>query len=134
MNFAVVQGGRIVRTFTFDGPAPPDCEAGAVPVPAGVTALTHYLAAGVPTPIPPEPGPHHAFDFDAGVWVRDLDAAWAAVRRDRDTRLAATDWRVVRAQESRVPVPPEWIAYRQALRDVTQQGDPEAIEWPVEPS
>ena len=55
------------------------------------------------------------------------------VRAIRDAKLAATDWRVARANESGVPLAQEWIDYRQALRDITEQPDPWFIEWPEEP-
>ncbi len=55
-------------------------------------------------------------------------------RRGRAGQLAATDWVVTRAAETGQPVPPEWAAYRQALRDVpAQAGFPDAIDWPALP-
>lgn len=80
-----------------------------------------------------------------GVWTQnyivselDLEAAatkaeaqWAVVRTERNARLSASDW----TQLSDVSVNASaWIVYRQALRDITDQADPFAIEWPVEPS
>jgi hypothetical protein len=59
---------------------------------------------------------------------------WMLVRAERDQRLAATDWVTLRAIEQGTPVPEEWRAYRQALRDVPLQADPFAITWPVEPA
>lgn len=56
------------------------------------------------------------------------------VRAERDAKLSACDWIVIRAQETGQPVPQEWADYRQALRDVPEQpGFPEDIEWPAEP-
>jgi len=55
-------------------------------------------------------------------------------RTQRDQLLSATDWLIIRATETGEPVPAEWVAYRQALRDVPQQsGFPENIDWPVHP-
>jgi hypothetical protein len=34
---------------------------------------------------------------------------------------------------SDVVMTPEWIAYRQALRDITDQQDPFNIIWPIKP-
>jgi hypothetical protein len=53
------------------------------------------------------------------------------VRSIRDSRLMYTDW----TQVADAPVNKEaWAAYRQALRDVTQQeGFPMQVEWPVPP-
>jgi len=66
------------------------------------------------------------------------ETAWAAgandrqaveVRKERDAKLAATDWRA----SSDVTMSTEWRTYRQALRDVPSQL-PGAITWPTEPS
>lgn len=57
-----------------------------------------------------------------------------AVRADRNTRLAATDWRVVKDLEATGAVAPDWSAYRQALRDIpSQEGFPWDINWPTPP-
>jgi len=54
----------------------------------------------------------------------------AAVRADRNARLAATDW--MASQD--VTMSDEWRTYRQALRDVpTQSGFPNTITWPTAP-
>jgi hypothetical protein len=55
------------------------------------------------------------------------------VRAIRNQKLVATDWRVARANEMSVPLAQEWVDYRQALRDITDQSDPWYIEWPVAP-
>ncbi len=60
----------------------------------------------------------------------DIDAQWNAVREERNALLAACDW----TQLPDAPVDAgDWAVYRQALRDITQQSDPFAIEWPQEP-
>jgi hypothetical protein len=55
----------------------------------------------------------------------------SAVRADRNKRLADCDW----TQLPDAPVDAAvWAAYRQALRDVTEQpGFPWSIEWPQQP-
>ena len=64
---------------------------------------------------------------------KDADQA-KAVRQQRDTKLAESDWRVIKALESNIPQDFAWAAYRQALRDVSAQaGFPWDIEWPVKP-
>ena len=57
---------------------------------------------------------------------------WANVRDDRDRRLRETDW----TQGADVPnaIKSSWTSYRQALRDVTTQSDPDNITWPTKPS
>ena len=60
-----------------------------------------------------------------------LDAQQAAsVRQQRDSKLAATDWRYRRD----LTTTPEWDAYCQALRDVpSQTGFPWEVTWPTQP-
>ena len=94
----------------------------------------HYVQDGQVLPKPPEPSRHHRFDYPSKTWVLDEGEAWKALRRQRDAKLAACDWVVTRAQEEGTPVPPEWREYRQALRDITDQADPCAIEWPTPPA
>ena len=49
----------------------------------------------------------------------------------RDEKLAATDWHGLSDNE----MSEEMTTYRQALRDVPQQeGFPNEIDWPVEPT
>ena len=55
---------------------------------------------------------------------------WAAVRAERDAFLLACDW----TQLPDAPVDAAaWAAYRQELRDITDQSDPFNIVWPQEP-
>ena len=63
------------------------------------------------------------------------DTEFAKSARDsRDNLLAECDWLVVKALELSQAVPAEWVAYRQALRDLPQQeGFPVTINWPVKP-
>lgn len=59
---------------------------------------------------------------------------WAVVRIERDLLLADSDWVTLRAIEQDLPVPEDWRAYRQALRDITLQPDPFSIDWPTAPA
>lgn len=84
-----------------------------------------------------------------GVWKRDPKTGEIAkhlcqpptdeqlasnARVQRDHLIAATDWMVLRAQETGKPVAAEWLAYRQALRDVpAQKGFPSTVTWPTAP-
>ena len=63
------------------------------------------------------------------------------VRDERNTKLAATDWRVTYEVEKAsvdgfgVQVPIVWTTYRQSLRDITAQpGFPHNVTWPEEPT
>lgn len=78
--------------------------------------------------------PAQVFDLAACCWVMPAGAQWESVRRERDRLMNATDWRVTRAIELGQVLAPEWVAYRQALRDVTKQPDPFAITWPAAPA
>ncbi len=54
----------------------------------------------------------------------------AAVRADRNARLAATDWTQIADSTADKPT---WAIYRQALRDVpSQAGFPQSVTWPQE--
>lgn len=84
--------------------------------------------------MPERPSEHHQFDYTSKSWVLNLERAWSYVRGRRDNALTACDWVTLRAQEQGTPAPQEWLDYRQALRDITNQSDPLAIIWPVAPS
>jgi hypothetical protein len=57
-----------------------------------------------------------------------------AVRKERNERLKDCDW----TQLPDAQLTPEqlihWQVYRQALRDVTKQPDPDLVSWPLPPS
>ena len=57
------------------------------------------------------------------------------MRAERDGRLRACDWVVIKSTEENKSVSTDWTVYRKALRDLTGQiGFPEAIVWPVHPA
>lgn len=62
-----------------------------------------------------------------------LGKFWDAIRDRRNQLLVDTDWVVLKAACQGTPVPTEWAAYRQALRDITSQADPRNIQWPNKP-
>ena len=65
--------------------------------------------------------------WDAG----ENDRQSAAVRADRNARLAATDWTQIADSTADKPA---WATYRQSLRDVPSQvGFPQSVTWPQEP-
>lgn len=89
-----------------------------------------------------------ANDYSTLVWLSDspppsqddLDAAWAqvsvdlewdAVRAERDSLLAGSDW----TQVADAPVNKQaWAEYRQQLRDIPQNFDsPDDVVWPAAP-
>lgn len=89
---------------------------------------------------PPGEGP---YKWEGSRWVAydqeppqsvpgpDYGAMADDVRKQRNDLLAACDW----TQVADAPVDKDaWAAYRQALRDVTEQPDfPVSVVWPAEP-
>ena len=69
--------------------------------------------------------------------IADRDAAQSKeVRSQRDNLLADSDWRVIKAQETGTAMSAEWVAYRQALRDITDHAKfpwLDDADWPVKP-
>lgn len=64
----------------------------------------------------------------------DADTAGLSIRGVRDRLIAATDWVVTRSAETGEPVPANYLAYRQALRDLpSQAGFPYDYIWPEHP-
>ena len=64
-----------------------------------------------------------------------LEQASETARNQRNHLLTETDWVVVKHNELGTPIPQEWLDYRQALRDITEQsGFPDNVEWPTAPS
>lgn len=57
----------------------------------------------------------------------------AALRAERDRRLAACDWTQGADAVGRVDVV-AWAAYRQALRDLPETADPRNPVWPDPPA
>jgi hypothetical protein len=80
-------------------------------------------------------GVTHTKAEQEAAYQADLDAKAAeSVRNQRDSELAKSDWRVIKDTETGVNMGAEWVTYRQALRDITDQsGFPNEIEWPTEP-
>ena len=56
---------------------------------------------------------------------------WIEVRAERDKKLSASDWMALPDSPA---ISDSWAEYRQALRNVGNQSDPENITWPTEPS
>ena len=72
------------------------------------------------------------FDAAEAAWTTDADNRKAEKERAKRNRLLAeTDWRA----GADLTLSSEWIAYRQALRDLpAQTGFPNTITWPTKPS
>ena len=57
---------------------------------------------------------------------------WKVVRKKRDDLLIASDW--TKGADVPKSIKSSWTTYRQALRDVPTQSDPDNITWPNKPS
>ena len=85
----------------------------------------------------PPPSGRHRWRVDLAAWEdppRSAAELWAVARYQRDGLLTACDWRILPDSPTPEADRPAWLAYRQALRDVTDQPDPADITWPAQPS
>lgn len=93
----------------------------------------HHMTANGPVPFTPE----EEIEWDereAKVLSEEPERKAQEVRIERNRLLQETDWVVIRSAEVNDSVSSSWIAYRQALRDITaQEGFPHTITWPVKP-
>lgn len=66
----------------------------------------------------------------------EISIQWQAVKTESERLLAETDYKVIKAYEAQTLVAPEWITYRQSLRDIynnVNNINPFAVEWPQKP-
>jgi hypothetical protein len=70
------------------------------------------------------------FNANLPTEAEKLAQKWSYVRSERNGKLKLTDWRA----SSDLTLSDAWKTYRQALRDITTQSDPDNITWPTEPS
>lgn len=104
---------------------------------------THYVKQGSVIEYPERPSDDHEFDFSLEQWVDTktdqirAQEALEALRRERNIKLAMSDW----TQIPDAPLTDEqkgaWREYRQALRDLPNQQagifDLDAVQWPQSP-
>ena len=82
-------------------------------------------------------GTHYHLTWDGSAIIPDDTALtayqtaekWKRVRADRNRKLAETDYLALNDQN----LSAEMTTYRQALRDITTQTDPDNITWPEKP-
>ena len=83
-------------------------------------------------------GTHYHLKWDGSVILKDDDALnayqtaekWKSIRNYRNVRLAETDYLALKDNT----LSADMKTYRQALRDVPKQTDPDNITWPSKPS
>lgn len=93
----------------------------------------HHMTPEGPVPFTPEEEAEWdacEAEFEATASIR----AWTVIRAERNKLLTDTDWWVAKAAETGATISAEQHAYRQALRDITDQVNPFNIVWPVLPS
>ena len=90
----------------------------------------------LPQPLSPAPFDGAAYDIQSRAWIDARTAAskWADVRMRRDRLLQRSDWTGLSDAPMTGPARAQWAQYRQALRDITKQSDPDAIVWPEPPA
>lgn len=86
-------------------------------------------------PLPPRVEGKPKYDHTTDSWVdyRDAATALSEVRHERNQRLRACDWTQIPDSALVAQTKQQWVTYRQALRDITNQTDPFNIVWPTKP-
>jgi len=62
-----------------------------------------------------------------------IDNQWNCIKIARNSRLVESDW-TCSVTDYVVANKSDWIAYRQALRTITEQPNPFRLVWPTMPS
>lgn len=91
---------------------------------------------------PPSYDYPNVLEWVAGSWVvrapnnSDIMNQWTLIQAEAVRLLSQTDYKVLKAVESGIPLSTPWIDYRQALRDIynnVNNLDPFFINWPEQP-
>ena len=94
------------------------------------SGVNYYVSNGKAVPFPQRPSDWHDFDFSKKSWVLNVEHIWRDVRSKRDSYLERCDWTTLPDVPLSDTQRAAWAAYRQALRDITEQVDPLRIKWP----
>jgi hypothetical protein len=65
--------------------------------------------------------------------AEETNQKWQNIRSQRNSLLSESDWTQLPDSPLSSEKKTEWSVYRQELRDVTSQSDPNNIIWPVKP-
>ncbi len=97
---------------------------------------THYVRLSDLTILekPEQPSQYHVFNYTTSTWAMSGVKAWEDIRSKRDKLLAACDWTVMPDVPLSDARREAWMAYRQALRDMTAQSNPLELAWPIPPN
>lgn len=112
--------------------------------PRAVPATALVSTVGLPGPDHPfvcttcASGPHrHAVAAQEAQAKAEAEArgefCWIDCRAHRDILLARCDWTQTPDNALSPEKRAEWVAYRQALRDITNAPSPHAVIWPQAP-
>lgn len=128
--------GRCLRVVSTNAPAPSQADVGEIQVTLedeSINAFYTYYDFDTASVVsmPPRPSEFYLFDYTQKIWVFDSVGAWSAIRAQRNRLFTSCDW----TQLPDVPAATSklWGPYRQQLRDITEQKDPENILWPTPP-
>jgi hypothetical protein len=97
---------------------------------------THYVKDGELITYPERPSNEYQFDFILEQWVDTktdeirAQEALEALRRERNIKLAMSDWTQLPDSPLNEEQKVAWAEYRQALRDITETN----AEWPIQPN
>ena len=102
---------------------------------------THYVKDGELISYPDRPSSEYQFDFILEQWVDTktdeirAQEALEALRRERNIKLAMSDWTQLPDSPLTQEQKQQWQIYRQALRDVPNTGvlNTDLIQWPQPP-
>ena len=108
---------------------------------ASASDHTHYVKNGSIVEYPERPSDDHEFDFILEQWVDTktdeirAEEALEALRRERNIKLAMSDWTQLPDSPLNEEQKAAWAEYRQALRDIPNTGvlSTDLIQWPQPP-
>jgi hypothetical protein len=108
---------------------------------ASASDHTHYVKNGSIVEYPERPSDDYEFDFVSEQWVDTktdeirAEESLEALRRERNIKLAMSDWTQLPDSPLNEEQKAEWAEYRQALRDIPNTGvlSTDLIQWPQTP-
>ena len=108
---------------------------------ASASDHTHYVKNGSIVEYPERPSDDHEFDFILEQWVDTktdeirAQEALEALRRERNIKLAMSDWTQLPDSPLNEEQKVALAEYRQALRDIPNTGvlSTDLIQWPQPP-
>ena len=112
---------------------------GAFPYPLPSDMSKYNLEDFTLAPAKPDLLPGQVLEWSGIDWIvrgpteSETSIQWQVIRDKRLELLKASDVTIIRNMENGTPVSEDVKAYRQLLRDVTEQPDPFNITWPIIP-